>query len=586
VERVTGYATLLCTHTGSGRTDEGYACARNREHHVLDIDRDLIEAALHGYELGPEIGRGGWGVVYRARHESLDRHVAVKVLPRAFSSDEVTRERFIDEARLGAQLDHPHIVKVYDFIEHEGLWLIIMERLGGGTLWDRFIAQGLHADEVCAIGLGLSAALEAAHGRGIIHRDIKPENLLFTDEGTPRLADFGVAKALNLGFQRTAQGEVLGTPAYMSPEQARGKTLGATADVYGSGVLLYETLSGRLPFLEVDDPMAMLLMHIEQTPSPIREIVPDLPQGVADVVMKCLAKDPSERYATGGEMGVALAEAASAAYGPGWLRHSGVEIRAWGPIAEAATRAPASKVSVRAPSLALPAVRTHTRVGTHIESPSVGSRDVGGFGDQPHAETRPARATEGAPGATVAPRSRPSTADDKPVDNETAASEAADSVDDSPLIDESPRPLTLSGPNTAIADASGNKRNVFIGVGVLVAALVAGIVLFVLPSGDPEISAESTTTSIEVEASTSTSVGTPSELLADSSLMALAETYAARCRRDGGEASECLCQLLVLADEGPGAGVETPLENLVADYSTTGALPAEAESLLEGRCQG
>jgi len=563
----------------------------------LEIDRDLIEAALHGYELGPEIGRGGWGIVYRARHESLDRHVAVKVLPRAFSSDAVTRERFIDEARLGAQLDHPHIVKVYDFIEHEGLWLIIMERLGGGTLWDRFIAQGLHADEVCAIGLGLSAALEAAHSRGIIHRDIKPENLLFTDEGTPRLADFGVAKALNLGFQRTAQGEVLGTPAYMSPEQARGKTLGAAADVYGSGVLLYETLSGQLPFLEVDDPMAMLLMHVEKAPSPIREIVPDLPQQVADVVMKCLAKDPSERYRTGGEMGVALAEAASAAYGPGWLRHSGVEIRAWGPIAEAATRAPASNVSVRAPSLALPAVRTHTRVGTHVESPPVGSGDVGGFGDEPHggAETASDLARSG--NATVAPRGRPSPdggeavdgeqVDGEQVDGEATAQEASDPVDDSRTIDESPRPLTLTGSHSAVDDESGNKRNVFIGVAVAVVALVAGVVLFVLPSGDPEIAAESTstTTGTEVEASTSTSVDTPSELLADPSLMALAETYAARCRRDGGEVSECLCQLLVLADEGPGAGVETPIENLVADYSTTGALPTEAEALLEGRCQ-
>ncbi|MDG2114624.1 MAG: serine/threonine-protein kinase, partial [Actinomycetota bacterium] len=438
------------------------------------MDRDLIEAALPGYELGPEIGRGGWGVVYRARHRSLDRQAAVKVLPRAFSADTVTRDRFIDEARLGAQLDHPHIVKVLDFVEHEGLWLIVMERLGGGTLWDRFSSQGLMADEVCAIGLGLCAALESAHERNIVHRDIKPENLLFADDGTPRLADFGVAKALNLGLKRTAQGDIVGTPAYMSPEQARGRTLGPQSDVYSVGVLLYEALSGRLPFLETEDPMAMLLKHIDETPQPLTDLAPDVSEGISAVVMRCLSKEPADRYATASQLGVALAEAAGAAFGPRWVHHSGVEFRGGGPIAEALARGSADRSAMRSPSVAMPAVRDHARVGTSIEPSGEGRPqldDVSGFSQQPMDQGGPAGPSVGRP--TVAPSA--GSFEDAPSEPTLAVSGAAPQVGQ-------PRPLSVSG--AAPEDGRQKRltlRNVLIGVAALVVILVG--TGFILPGG-------------------------------------------------------------------------------------------------------
>ena len=148
------------------------------------LDRKLVEEALPSYEIGGELGRGGWGVVLSGRHRDLGRDVAIKQLPRAFAADANVRARFLAEARVLAALDHPHIVPVYDFVERDGLCLLVMERLSGGTVWSRFTEQGVSMDDACAIVLATCAALDAAHAHGVLHRDIKPENLMFTGSGT------------------------------------------------------------------------------------------------------------------------------------------------------------------------------------------------------------------------------------------------------------------------------------------------------------------------------------------------------------------------------------------------------------------
>lgn len=559
-------------------TVASYRLFESREGGRLEMDRHLIEAALPGYELGSEIGRGGWGVVYRARHRSLDRQAAVKVLPRAFSADTVTRDRFIDEARLGAQLDHPHIVKVLDFVEHEGLWIIVMERLGGGTLWDRFSSQGLMADEVCAIGLGLCAALESAHERNIVHRDIKPENLIFADDGTPRLADFGVAKALNVGLKRTAQGDIVGTPAYMSPEQARGHTLGPQSDVYSVGVLLHEALSGRLPFLETEDPMAMLLKHIDEIPQPLTAFAPEVSESISAVVMRCLSKDPADRYATAGQLGVALAEAAGETFGSRWLHHSGVEFRGWGPIAEAVTRRPAGNSAMRAPSVAMPAVSDHVRVGTLIEPAADQTYpnldDVSGFSQQ-RSERTPAP-PDGR--KTVAP-----TAGVPPPDQRHQEPVAAGPHSSVKPVGQ-PQRLSVNGaPAEGRPKQRSTLRNVSIGAAVLLVALIG--LRFVLsgsgPDSDPN---ETQVPDTQAHATSVTDEG--GSALADPSMLAMADRYTVRCATGGmGDNAECLCQFLVLAAEVPAAGIETPLSDIVDEFVAGGSLPTDAAGLLEGRCQ-
>ena len=182
---------------------------------AFNPDRDLIEQALPGYEIGVELGRGAWGVVLSGRHRRLDRMVAIKQLPRAFAADPSVSERFLQEARMAASLEHPHIVPVYDYIEHDGLALIVME-LCSNTVAAKFHSEGVHTDEACAAILATCAALSYAHGRSVLHRDIKPENLLMDDDGVVKLGDFGIARALDVATRLTADGTILGTPAYMS----------------------------------------------------------------------------------------------------------------------------------------------------------------------------------------------------------------------------------------------------------------------------------------------------------------------------------------------------------------------------------
>ncbi len=289
--------------------------------------RELLTAALPGYEIGQEIGRGGLGVVYQGRHRGLGRAVAIKLLSSSVAADAGLRERFIFEARLVAALDHPHIVPVYDFVEHGGLCVIVMEFCGGGTLWSRFQTRGLRTDEAVAVVLAAAVGLHHAHSNGVLHRDVKPENILFSGAGTVKIADFGIAKSLaGDAGQRTATGSLIGTPAYMAPEQVTGDQLSPATDVYSLGVVLYELLTGQRPYRDVSEPMAQLFQHVHEDPRPMVEVFPGVPAQLEAVTRRALAKAPEDRPASAEQFAVELAEATTAMFGVGWLANSGTPV--------------------------------------------------------------------------------------------------------------------------------------------------------------------------------------------------------------------------------------------------------------------
>jgi non-specific serine/threonine protein kinase len=295
------------------------------------VDREYVIAALPGYDIGKELGRGGCGVVLEARHRQLQRDVAIKQLARAFRTDIALRTRFVTEARLLASFDHPHIVPVYDFVEHEGLCLLVMEKLTGGSVWERFQASGLTMEQACAVTLAACAALDYAHKRGVLHRDIKPENLLISATGTVKVSDFGIASVLGgPGTAVTKAGEVLGTPAYMAPEQAQALPMGPSTDVYAVGVVLYELLSGTLPYSGDDEPLSVLYRHVHEDARPLADVAPTVPGQLAAVVMKALKRNPAERFTEAADLGAAIVRAANEAWGRRWVDRAEFPILAAG----------------------------------------------------------------------------------------------------------------------------------------------------------------------------------------------------------------------------------------------------------------
>lgn len=268
------------------------------------IDRGQLAAALPGYELRDQLGAGHFGLVLAGRHRHLERDVAIKVLAVA---DEGADDRFTAEARLLAHMDHPYIVRVYDYVEHDGLRLIIMELLSGGSLSRRL--AGISPKSACAVAIAVAEALSYAHARGVLHRDIKPDNVLFNAGNILKVTDFGIAKIFD-GSAATASA-VAGTPAYMAPEQIIGGHLGPTTDIYALGVVLYEMLAGTSPF----DPKLSLLKRYEQqltsTPLPPAGV----PSAVADVVMHALAREMKARPPSAEAFAVELTEAVDLCYG-------------------------------------------------------------------------------------------------------------------------------------------------------------------------------------------------------------------------------------------------------------------------------
>jgi serine/threonine protein kinase len=270
----------------------------------------LLRTALRGqYAIERELGRGGMGIVLLARDERLDRHVALKVLPPALAEQQQTRERFLREARMAAQLSHPNIVPVHRADEIGGFAFFAMGYVDGETLADRIRDRGsLPPHEVVRFLREVAWALAYAHARGIVHRDVKPENILI-ERGSGRaiVTDFGIARA-DYNPALTADGHVLGTVHYMSPEQATGENVDGRSDLYALGCVGFLALSGRLPF-EASTPQAILIAHATRQPPPLRSLAPTVPQALAAVIDRCLAKNPDARFATGEELADAVGKA-------------------------------------------------------------------------------------------------------------------------------------------------------------------------------------------------------------------------------------------------------------------------------------
>ncbi len=258
------------------------------------------------YELGRVIGLGGMARVHEARDRVLERRVAVKVVPEG-SLDTVTRERFVREARSSARFVHPNAVAVHDAGEADGTLFLVMELVDGPTLATHLAQRGpLPVEEAVRITDGVLAALGAAHSAGIVHRDVKPGNILLDGQGAVKLADFGIAKRLDdLAGDLTGTGQFIGTPKYLAPEQVAGEPATPATDVYATGVVLYEMLAGHPPF-DAGTPVATALAHRHQPAPDLRAARPDVPNHIAALVTRAMAKDPAARFHTAAEMTVAL----------------------------------------------------------------------------------------------------------------------------------------------------------------------------------------------------------------------------------------------------------------------------------------
>jgi WD40 repeat protein len=291
------------------------------------LSRGAVVRYFGDYEIRQELGRGGMGVVYRARQVSLNRPVALKMIKAGVLADEADLRRFQNEAEAVALLDHPGIVPVYEVGEHDGQRYFSMKLVEGGNLADRL--ADYRGDPRAAAGLVAEAAEAVAHAhmRGILHRDLKPANILVDGRGHPHITDFGLAKRVEADVEMTASGAILGTPAYMSPEQAAGRrgTITTATDVYGLGTILYALLTGRGPF-SGDSVVDTLTAVREQPPAPPRKFNAKVPRDLEVICLKCLAKDPRRRYANA----QALADDLRA-----WLSARPIAARPVGPVERA-----------------------------------------------------------------------------------------------------------------------------------------------------------------------------------------------------------------------------------------------------------
>jgi len=253
------------------------------------------------YRIINKIGQGGMATVYKAYQPSMDRNVAIKVLPGQLAESPEFAARFQQEARFIARLEHPHILPVFDYGEDSGITYFVMRYLDAGSLKDRMSAGPLSLTEIDRIFTQLADALGYAHGRGIIHRDLKPANALIDSDGNLFLTDFGIAKLLESASPRLTQTDaIMGTPAYISPEQAQAQPVNQRSDIYSLGIILYELVTGRVPYV-ADTPLAVILKHLSD-PLPLPSVIkPDISDAIEQVILKALAKNPADRFGTTGE---------------------------------------------------------------------------------------------------------------------------------------------------------------------------------------------------------------------------------------------------------------------------------------------
>ncbi len=275
----------------------------------LDVPEVELSALRHAtgnrYTIIKRLGSGGMAHVYLARHLTLHRMLVVKVLHRALAADAEMRERFRREAEAAASLVHPHVCAIVDMGAADDVEYLAMPYYAGGSLADRLSRQRTVSPTTAAsIGVQVASALDYAHRHGIVHRDIKPDNILFDEDGNVALTDFGIATARFHG-RLTVVGRAMGTPHYMSPEQAMGKLVDGRSDLYAVGLLLYEMLIGNPPF-DGEDSYAVGYKHVHEIPVPPDQVNRQIPAALSAIVMKCLAKPASDRYDRGFELADAL----------------------------------------------------------------------------------------------------------------------------------------------------------------------------------------------------------------------------------------------------------------------------------------
>ena len=269
---------------------------------------DLTGKQLGQYKIVAPLGEGGMAAVYKAYQQSMDRFVALKILPRHFAADPEFVGRFEQEAKVIARLQHVHILPVHDYGTAEGYTYIVMPFVETGTLGDLLQGKPLPLDQILKIITQLSRALQHAHARGLVHRDVKPSNILIDEDGNSLLTDFGIAKMVEGTIQFTQTGAILGTPAYMSPEQIMGQKLDGRSDIYSLGIILYEMATGRAPY-RAETPPAIFVKHLHD-PLPLpSKFNQDLPESLERVILKALAKNPDDRYSTANELAAAIERA-------------------------------------------------------------------------------------------------------------------------------------------------------------------------------------------------------------------------------------------------------------------------------------
>ena len=272
-----------------------------------------IGSTVGSYQIEAKLGQGGMATVYKGYHERLDRHVAIKVLHAMFKDDDSFLRRFTREAQVVARLEHPNIVPVYDFAEHEGSPYLVMRFVAGETLKDRLKRGVLSATEIIRVSSSIAEGLDYAHKHGVLHRDIKPSNILLTKGGGVFIADFGLARIAQSGESTMSQDTIMGTPQYISPEQAKGNTdLDGRTDIYSFGIMVYEMVTGQVPFI-ADTGYSIIHSQIFDPPPSPRSLNEKISPAVETVLLKILSKDPVERYETAGAFMADFKQAVQAA---------------------------------------------------------------------------------------------------------------------------------------------------------------------------------------------------------------------------------------------------------------------------------
>jgi serine/threonine-protein kinase len=352
------------------------------------------------YRVTEQLGQGGMATVYKAYHANLDRYVAIKVMHMAFGEDPTFLERFKREAQIVARLEHPHIVPVYDFATQEKQPYLVMKFIEGQTLKARLRKGYLSLQEIVQIMTAVASALDYAHHRDVLHRDVKPSNMILDRDGTPYLTDFGLARVASSGESTLSQDMMIGTPHYISPEQARGGVrLGPGTDIYSLGVVLYELVVGRVPFT-ADTPFAIVHDHIyKPLPLPTR-VNPKVSPRIETVLLKALAKEPADRYKSAGEMMTAFKSAiedadrsqVSAAYFRPEALAAAEEVS---PYPVSASPAPSAQPAMPSPQpQPQPAISTPSPYGVPLQ-PGIPAPVAGGYYPVPGSSVSTRRKSQG-----------------------------------------------------------------------------------------------------------------------------------------------------------------------------------------------